>query len=365
MVERRRHGRSRQILHAPYRIHRDQATHDHGELVCGRYPGSSELRRPRLRVTVIFARRKLVRYDGQHAELPRNSNHRLGLRGAASPPAGIRPNVAARAGGFSVHDGVDLATFEFIIERYVVARDRLTRRLLAAAGMALAAIAVFAASWASAGQPSGNSPCPAALRDRLKGGTDVVLEACIATSRLVPSRSVVLAVWSSSPYSPRDTHFISVLDLHALERGRRVYLYDETAHAESIQPIRFKGRVVTTAIADFDHSGRLGFALAVIPDADYSLRITTYNPTSGKFESMRDILVGNEVATGKALVDISPGEVLVPYCGEAVSNGKPVPHRALFYKVYRLTGGRYSTRSDILATAAPERERKWCRNQQP
>ena len=230
------------------------------------------------------------------------------------------------------------------------------RNISIAVGFA-AILAPFAA------QADNDTPCPAQLRDKLKIA-NAAPDICETTSRLVPGRAVVLALWETEPDSPPEIPLAAVLDRKSLEAGRKEYLYKRKAMGESLQPFLFNGKAVSTAIADFDGSGRIGWGMWIVPDADYSFDITVYDPRKNKF-----IEPGyNGAANGMtftatdldAKVQVSLGQILIPVCDSA--GGTPLhPVSNLYFDVYRLKNGAYEKGDRILATSASPAERAKCK----
>jgi hypothetical protein len=210
----------------------------------------------------------------------------------------------------------------------------------------------FAAQMARA---DGDAPCAAALRNRLKTG-GALPDVCVTSARVVPGRMVVLALWSTTPDSPPEIPFAAVLDRKALEAGRREYLYKRRAMGESLAPFLFNGKTVDVAIADFDGSGRIGWGMWVVPDADYSYAVTAYDPGTRKFVDLASFVADDL----DAMVEVTRGQILVPICD---SSGGTLSHPAseLYFDAYRLKGRSYEKGERIPATAATAAERTKCR----
>jgi hypothetical protein len=218
-----------------------------------------------------------------------------------------------------------------------------------------------------AAHADGDAPCTRRLRDNLKIA-NTAPDVCETTTRLVPGRTVVLALWSTAPDSPPDIPFAAVLDQKSLEAGRRDFLYKRKARGESLQPFLSDGKAVTAAISDFDGSGRTGWAMWVVPDADYSFDITVYDPRTRKF-----IEPGDNAGTNRmtfvaddldAKVQVSPGQILIPICNS--SGGTPLhPVSNLTFDVYRLKNRAYEKGDRILAASATAAERAKCRQTAP
>jgi hypothetical protein len=222
--------------------------------------------------------------------------------------------------------------------------------------LALAALLVPVAARADT-----DAPCSAPLRDRLKIA-NAAPDVCETTTRLVPSRDVVLALWSTEPDSPPEIPLAAVLDRKSLEAGRRDFLYKRKAMGESLQPFLFDGKTVSVAIADFDGSGRVGWGMWIVHDADYSFDITVYDPRAKKFiESGSAANRMNFVATNlDARVQVSPGRILIPVCDS--TGGTPTqPAYALQFEIYRLRNGAYEKGVRIPAATATPAERAKCR----
>jgi hypothetical protein len=205
------------------------------------------------------------------------------------------------------------------------------------------------------------TPCAKQLRAQLVIAK-VAPDVCLTTSALVPARAVVLALWATDPDSPSEIPLAAVLDRAALENGHRQYLYKRHAHGESLGSFLFNGKSAQAAIADFDGSGRTGWAMWVIPDADYAFDITIYDPRTKKF-----IEPGNDGPNDMtfpagdldAEIQVTKGQVLVPVCG---TSGGTYTHPAygLSFEVYRLQNGHYEKGRNIPATGASAAERKKC-----
>ena len=207
-------------------------------------------------------------------------------------------------------------------------------------------------------------PCPAPLRDQLKI-VKTAPDFCETTTRLVPGRAVVLALWDTSPDSPPEIPLEAVLDLKALQSGHKDYLYKRKALGESFNPFLFKGKSVTAAIADFDGNNRIGWAAWLIPDADYFFDITVYDSAKKKFV---EIGPGNN-GTGEptsftatdidAMVEASKGQILVPMCD--ASGGTPTHPRAeLYFDVYTIKNGTFEQGKRIPAKTASASEHAKC-----
>ncbi len=228
------------------------------------------------------------------------------------------------------------------------------------AARTLFAVTVFAACFASgAARAESEAPCSARLVGKLViAGT--VPKVCETSTRLVPGRAVVLALWDLDPDSPPRIPFAAVLDERALESGRQEFLYKHPAAGQSFAPYLFNGKTVTAAIADFDGSGRMGWGMMVIPDADYHFAITAYDAKTGKFVDIAPAGVPAFVANDlDAMVRVTNGQILIPVC---VASGSAFD---LYFDVYRLAGGRYIRGPHILATAASPAERTKCRQSGP
>jgi len=123
---------------------------------------------------------------------------------------------------------------------------------------------------------------------------------------------------------------------------------------ESISPFLFEGKAVDFAIADFYGNGRSGWAMWVIPDADYFFAVTTYDPVSKRWTETS--ITANYL---DAMVEASPGKILVPICDA----GGPAAHPTanLYFDVYRVKHGRFE-RDDkrVRADSAPAAERSKC-----
>jgi hypothetical protein len=219
---------------------------------------------------------------------------------------------------------------------------------------------VFGAMLAPAHADS-DAPCSAQLRDKLKIA-NTSPDICETTSRLVPGRAVVLALWSTEPDSPPEIPLAAVLDRKSLEAGRKDFLYRRKAMGESLQPFLFDGKTVSVAIADFDGTGRTGWGMWIVPDADYSFDVTVYDPKAKKFIEPGDaanqmIFVATDL---DAKVQISPGQILVPFCDSA--SGTPThPTYQLQFETYRLKNGAYASGGRIPASAASPAERDKCK----
>lgn len=208
-----------------------------------------------------------------------------------------------------------------------------------------------------------DAPCSAQLRDKLKIA-NAAPDVCETTTRLVPGRAVVLALWSTEPDSPPEIPLAAVLDRTSLDAGRKVFLYRRKAMGESLQPFLFNGKTVNVAIADFDGSGRIGWGMWIVPDADYSFDITVYDPKTKKFIEPGYSDTANQMtftATDlDAKVQVSPGQILIPMCDS--SGGTPVhPVSNLYFDVYRLKKGAHEKGDRILATSSTAAERAKCK----
>jgi hypothetical protein len=222
--------------------------------------------------------------------------------------------------------------------------------------------AAFAALLAPfAAHADSDAACSTQLRDRLRIA-NTAPDICETTTRLVPGRAVVLALWSTEPDSPPEIPLAAVLDQRSLEGGRKNFLYKRKAMGESLQPFLFNGKTVSVAIADFDGSGRTGWGIWIVPDADYSFDVTVYDSRAKKF--IEPGFPANQmtfVATDlDAMVQVSPGQILVPACDS--TRGTPLhPASDLYFNVYQLKNGIYENADRILAKSATAAERAKCR----
>ncbi len=214
-------------------------------------------------------------------------------------------------------------------------------------------VLLFAIAAMASAPAYADGPCVPALRNALKiaGASPDV---CETSGRLVPGRDVVLALWSTDPESPSAIPLAAVVDRHALEQGRTVYLYKRPAQGESLSPFLFEGRTVNVAIADF--GGRPGWAMWVVPDADYFFAVTTYDPKRNAWD------VASFPATDlDARVEFSPGQILVPFCG-----ANDASHAELYFNDYKWADGQYvKADKPILALTASATERAKCRQSGP
>ena len=184
-------------------------------------------------------------------------------------------------------------------------------------------------------------PCPPPIRAHL-AAAQVAPAACIVTSRLVPGKRVVLAAWSSDPNPPPGSRLVLAADLDSLEHGRLRVLYEAPARGEEVLPFWFDGRRVSAAVADFGGKGVPGFALVVIPDADYYLKIVLYDRKQRSLEQRAQIPVGEPVASGKALVEVRNLQIRVPEC-----NGS-----RFYYRTYHLEHGSFVRGADLPPNAS-------------
>lgn len=212
-----------------------------------------------------------------------------------------------------------------------------------------------AAAWAN-----DDTPCSTQLKDKAKIA-GAAPEVCLTTSRLVPGRDVVLALWMTDPDSPAGIPFAAVMDRRALESGRKQFLYRRAAQAEALQPFLYNGKSVEAAIGDFDGSGRVGWAMWVVPDTDYFFAVTVYDPHSNQFvepSADTDPPAANAMyfpATDvDAMVRVTDRQILVPMCD--ASGKKP----SLYFNVWRAEHGRYVSKGRMPAAAATAAEHAKC-----
>lgn len=212
----------------------------------------------------------------------------------------------------------------------------------------------------------GGAPCGEKLRNKLEIA-NTALYVCEISTQLVPGRTVVLALWSTTPDASPQIPLAAVFDLKALESGRMVYLYKRPTMGEALADFLFNGKRVDVAIADFDKSGRVGWAMTVLPDSDYSFDMTVYNPKTRRFEEVgpghRSAGKNGELSfvvhDADLMVQVSKGKILIPICD--ASGGTPIhPVSDLYFEVYRLKNGYYEQGDRILATNAPVAERTKC-----
>jgi hypothetical protein len=197
------------------------------------------------------------------------------------------------------------------------------------------------------------------LLDRLKAA-EAQIAACRVSDRLVPGEPTVFVVWSYERQSPNAGLAISLLDLAALQQGKRKALFQMLRGVELL-PISFDGKTSKVVFADIDHSGRIAWILDLRSDADTTLVMRVYDPGSGRFQPVGPWRRGDEgmVTTdgfetqGNQIPEITGDQVKLSIC-------RRDPARAygrgdLYFNLYRLIGGRY-----MLADSARDPQHRPC-----
>jgi hypothetical protein len=127
--------------------------------------------------------------------------------------------------------------------------------------------------------------CDAKLA-RVAGERGAELKVCTVTDRLVPNRSVILAVLNFDEQSPQFGNKAVVLDAGSASAGRRQVLYEDRVGGIDLQPFLFRGKKTLFAISDFDRTGRIGWAIAILHDTGSSLRVQYWDPATGGFQPL-------------------------------------------------------------------------------
>ena len=129
---------------------------------------------------------------------------------------------------------------------------------------------------------AGDTPCNAALK-RVAAAPGAEVKVCIVTDRLMPSRNVVFAVLNFGEGSDNLGNHVLVLDADSAASGRREILFEFKGAGIDLQPFLFRGQKTLAAIADFDRSGRIGWAIVQLSDTGTSLTIQSWDPAAGGF----------------------------------------------------------------------------------
>jgi hypothetical protein len=127
-----------------------------------------------------------------------------------------------------------------------------------------------------------DTPCNAALR-RVAGVRGAEVKVCIVTDRLVPNRTVIFAVLNFDESSENFGNLVVVLDAKAAAAGRREKIIEDQGAGIDLEPFLFRGRKTLAAIADFDRSGRIGWAIVYRADTASVLTIQRWDPAAAGF----------------------------------------------------------------------------------
>ena len=196
---------------------------------------------------------------------------------------------------------------------------------------------------------AGDTPCNAALK-RVAAARGAEVKVCIVTDRLVPAREVIFAVLNFDEASNNFGNLVLVLDATAAAAGRREILSQFKGAGIDLEPFLFRGQKTLAAIADFDRSGRIGWAIAQLSDTGASLTIQSWDPAAAAFRPVgpwgknedgwypQDVFHIEGEAHGA--FEIGDGEIRVPLA-------QPV--------TYKLEGGHYVPAGEVTmhAESAP------------
>jgi hypothetical protein len=180
-----------------------------------------------------------------------------------------------------------------------------------------------------------DAACNAALARRATE-RGAAVKVCIVTDRLLPNRGAIFAVLNFDESSEDFGNLVVVLDAKAAAAGRREKIFEYKGAGIDLEPFLFRGKKTLAAIADFDGSGRIGWAIVQRSDTASSLRIQMWDPAAGGFVSLgpwrknedgwyqQDAFYMEGGAQGT--VEIGDGQIRLPL-------RRPV--------TYKLEGGRY------------------------
>ena len=131
---------------------------------------------------------------------------------------------------------------------------------------------------------AGDQPCDRKLTAAVSR-PHAAVNVCISTVRLITATPVLLVEFE---FDDIEEHggLIVVYDLASLRAGKKKALFEETS-SEGIIPFFFAGKKTLAALADFDGSGRIGFALACLGDTDSSLRMKAWDPAKASVRADR------------------------------------------------------------------------------
>jgi len=140
---------------------------------------------------------------------------------------------------------------------------------------------------------AGDAACDARLA-KVAGERGADLKVCTVTDRLVPNRPVILAVLNFDEQSPQFGNKAVVLDAKSASAGRRQVIYEDLLGGIDLQPFLFGGKKTLFAISDFDRTGRIGWAVAILLDTGSSLQIRYWDPATGGFQPLTPWATGED-----------------------------------------------------------------------
>ena len=189
---------------------------------------------------------------------------------------------------------------------------------------------------------AGDTACSAAVK-RLAAMPKAQVKVCIATDRLVPGHDAIFAVLHFDESSEDFGNLVVVLDARAAAAGRREKIFEYKGAGIDLEPFLFRGRKTLAAIADFDRSGRIGWAIVQLSDTGTSLTIQSWDPATGGFRPVgpwgrnEDGWYPEKVfymeGDAHGSVELGDGQIRMPLA-------HPV--------TYRLEGGRYVLASETV-----------------
>jgi hypothetical protein len=158
-------------------------------------------------------------------------------------------------------------------------------------------------------------------------------EFCIVTERLIHGKTLVL---SSVEYDDTQEHgtYFSIYDLGVLQAGKQRPLFEHTA-GEGYIPFLYLGKKTRIAIADFDRSGRIGFALPYRFDTGSALMIHAWDPASAAFKEVAHL--SHESSEDNSF-DISGDVIRISKCRGGWRNREGI---FPIIETYKLSGQRW------------------------
>jgi hypothetical protein len=192
-----------------------------------------------------------------------------------------------------------------------------------------------------------DAACDAKLA-KVAGERGADLKVCTVTDRLVPNRPVIFAVLNFDEQSPQFGNKAVVLDAASASAGRRQVIYEDRLGGIDLQPFLFRGKKTLFAISDFDRTGHIGWAVAILLDTGSSLQIRYWDPATGGFQPLTPWATGEDgpfqeksfyvEAELRGMIEVQDGVIRLP-------SSRPV--------VYNLERGRF-VKAVAAVAAAPQ-----------
>ena len=120
---------------------------------------------------------------------------------------------------------------------------------------------------------------------------------------------------SSVEYDDTQEHgtYFSIYELKILQAGKQHPLFEHVA-GEGYIPFLYFGKKTRIAIADFDRSGRMGFAIPYMYDTGAALMIHAWDPASAAF---KEVARFGEESSGGSSFEIADGVIRISKCRAA------------------------------------------------